>query len=96
MDKNLIGIFFWGGVLIAVVIVGWLVIRAIRRRISNPPTEMMGFGFSLKQIEAMYKNGELTEEEYKALKRRKAEQAARTAEKFLATPNRKPSNFKKK
>ena len=90
------GILFWGGALIAVVIIGWLVIRAIRRRITNPPTEAMGFGFSLKQMEAMYKNGELTEDEYKALKRRKAEQAARAAEKFLTTPNRNASNFKKK
>jgi hypothetical protein len=90
------GIFIWGGVLIAVVFVGWLVIRAIRQRVKNPPAEMMGFGFSLKQIESMYKNGELTEEEYKALKRRKAEQAARAAEKFLATPNRKQFNNPKK
>jgi hypothetical protein len=96
LDKSLMGIFIWGGVLIAVVIVGWLVIRSIRRRITNPPTEITGFGFSLKQIEAMYKNGELTEDEYKALKRRKAEQAARAAEKFLTTPNRNASNFKKK
>lgn len=96
LDKNLIGIFEWGAALVAAVIIGWMVIRAVRRRVANPPVEMTGFGFSLKQIEAMYQSGELTEEEYKALKRRKAEQAARVAEKFLAGPTRKGPNFPKK
>ena len=96
LDKNVMGIFEWGAALLAGVIIGWMVIRAIRRRVANPPAEMMGFGFSLKQIEAMYQRGEVTEEEYKALKRRKAEQAARAAEKFLAGPNRKLPNFPKK
>ncbi|MGC9259879.1 MAG: hypothetical protein ACP5I8_07355 [Phycisphaerae bacterium] len=89
MEKSILGIFIWGGVLLVAVIIGWMVVRAIRRRLTNPPSEMIGFGFSLKQIEAMYKRGEITEEEYKALKRRKAEQAARAAEKYLAGPNRK-------
>ena len=96
LNKNLIGIFEWGAVLVAAVIIGWMVIRAVRRRVANPPAEMTGFGFSLKQIEAMYERGELTAEEYKALKRRKAEQAARTAEKYLAGPGRKGPNFPKK
>ncbi len=96
LDKSLIGIFEWGAVLLAGVIIGWMVIRAIRKRVANPSAQMTGFGFSLKEIEAMYQRGELTEEEYKALKRRKAEQAARTAEKYLAATNRKPPNFPKK
>lgn len=96
MEKSVVSIFIWGGVLLATVIVGWLVIRSIRRRLSNPAPEMMGFGFSLKQIEAMYKRGEITEEEYKALKIRKAQQSARIAEKYLATPTRNTRNGPKK
>lgn len=96
LANNVIGIFEWGSALVVAVIIGWMVIRAIRKRVANPPVEMTDFGFSLKQIEAMYQSGELTEEEYKALKRRKAEQAARVAEKFLAGPNRKVPNFRKK
>jgi hypothetical protein len=89
LENNILGIFIGGGVLLVAVIIGWMVVRAIRRRLTNPPSEVMGFGFSLKQIEDMYKRKEITEEEYKALKRRKAEQAARAAEKYLAGPNRK-------
>ncbi|MGC8539537.1 MAG: hypothetical protein ACP5QA_02790 [Phycisphaerae bacterium] len=96
LNKNLIGIFEWGAALVAAVIIGWIVIRAVRRRVANPPAEVTGFGFSLKQIEAMYERGELTAEEYKALKRRKAEQAARTAEKYLAGQGRKGPNFPEK
>ena len=96
LDKSVMGIFEWGAVLLAGVIIGWMVIRAIRRRLANPPAEFTGFGFSLKEIEAMYQRGEVTQEEYKALKRRKAEQAARSAEKYLAATHRKPPNFRKK
>ncbi len=88
--RTLLGIFFWGGALVVLVILGWLVILAIRRRVTNPPMETMGFGFSLKQIDAMYERGEITEDEFKALKARKAQQSARIAEKFLATPGHKP------
>jgi hypothetical protein len=96
LDKSVMGIFLWGGVLLAAVIAGWLMIRAIRRRITHPPAEMTGFGFSLKQMEAMYKRGEITEEEYKALKIRKAQQSAKIAEKYLAASGRKPPNSPKK
>ncbi len=89
-------IFFWGGVLLAVVLAGWMVIHAIRRRITNPPAEMTGFGFSLKEMEAMYQRGEITEEEYKALKIRKARQSAKMAEKYLAASGRKPPNSPRK
>ncbi len=57
------------------VILGWL-IRYVRRQALQPPTEEQGVGFSLKQLERLYRKGELTEAEFKAIQRKQAIQAA--------------------
>lgn len=60
------------------VILGWL-IRYVRRQALQPPTEEQGVGFSLKQLERLYRKGELTEAEFKAIQRKQAIKAAQAA-----------------
>lgn len=60
--------------LMALCILLWWMVRFIRHRVLRPPEEE--FGFSLKQLERLYKRGEITEEEFKAIKRKRALKAA--------------------
>ena len=91
LARNITGIFFWGSVLVVVILAGWIIVMIARRRLMAPPNEGISFGFSLQQIEAMHQSGEITDEEYKALKRRKAEQSARKVQEHLASPGRRPT-----
>jgi uncharacterized membrane protein len=60
--------------LMALCLLLWWVVRFIRHRVLRPPEEE--FGFSLMQLERLYKRGEITEEEFKAIKRKRALKAA--------------------
>ena len=62
--------------LVILAIAGWMIVMAVRRSLlhGNEPSE--GIGFSLRDLEKMYQRGELTEAEFKNIKRKRALKAA--------------------
>jgi len=61
----------WGFVLIAAVVVGWIFIMILRRRLREPDAGVSDdAGFSLSQLRAMRDRGEITSEEYEQTRSR--------------------------
>jgi hypothetical protein len=60
----------WGGGLIAVLLVGGVAIRLLRRHVHTPSGPPEGCGFTLAELKDMRARGDLTEPEYQAARRR--------------------------
>lgn len=100
------GVFFWGFVLIGLVVAGLVVVLVVRRKMSEEgdgPTG--GGGFTLADLRDMHASGKMTSDEFerakhvlveglKAASRRaaseKAEQSGKPEGGGRATPERKP------
>lgn len=62
--------------LILLAIIGWVFTMRIRNSFMGGDKANEGVGFSLMDLEKMYRNGELTEAEFKNIKRKRALKAA--------------------
>ena len=63
-------IFFWGAILIAVVVVGSVFLMILRRRMNAAHASAQDAGFSLSDLRAMRDRGEITPEEYEQTRAR--------------------------
>jgi uncharacterized membrane protein len=62
----------WGAVLIIVVLIGWMVISAIRRRMNADTGAAVGY--TLHDLRRMRESGELSEEEFQRARQAMIEQ----------------------
>ena len=62
--------------LILLAIIGWVIATRVRKSFMGGNESNEGIGFSLADLEKMYLNGELTEAEFKNIKRKRALRAA--------------------
>ena len=62
--------------LILLAIIGWVITMRVRKSFMGGNESNEGVGFSLIDLEKMYLNGELTEAEFKNIKRKRALRAA--------------------
>jgi hypothetical protein len=63
-------IFFWGAILIVVVVIGSVFIMILRRRMNAAHSSAQDAGFSLSDLRAMRDRGEITPEEYEQTRAR--------------------------
>ncbi len=73
---TIIKIFVACAGLVLLAIIGWVITMRIRKSFMGGNESNAGVGFSLTDLEKMYRNGELTEAEFKNIKRKRALRAA--------------------
>jgi len=62
-------VLFWGGILIGVVLIGFFVLMFVRRRyVGEGENDKQDPGFSLAGLREMRDRGEITPEEYEAMR----------------------------
>lgn len=88
MIATLAQIIFCGIGLIILALVGYMMVRMIRRKmLDDQDTSSSAGSFTLLDFKRMYENGELTQEEYMRIK---AKAAARMKDRFLPADGVKP------
>lgn len=75
----------WLGFFAGVAIVAWLIAHWLRRALRRETKGPLG-GFAAEELERMHREGELTEAQFRAIKRASAIAAARTAGSGPETP----------
>jgi hypothetical protein len=81
-------VFFWGGILIGVVVVGSVFIMLLRRHMNAGSRGAQDAGFSLSDLRAMRDRGEITPQEYEQTRARVIAKVKREAEKPPRTPHK--------
>ena len=71
------------GVLVVLLIAGFVVVTMVRRRMDTPD-ESAGSGFSLSDLRRLYQDGEMTAEEFEKAKVMVVQAAKRAAERAEA------------
>jgi len=72
-------IVFWSLLLIGLIVVGWLTVWQVRRRLQrDDPTG--NAGFTLSDLRQLHKSGQMTDEEFQRARDRVVEAARKAAE----------------
>jgi hypothetical protein len=85
-------IIFWSLVLIVIVVAGLYVVLWVRRWLQEDNGEPGGIGFTLGDLRALHRKGEITDEEFERARTQMLAGAKAMAEKLpdpLARPDRK-------
>jgi len=69
--------------LVALVIVGWVTVLQVRRRLTEPD-ESSGTGFTLSDLRRLHKSGQMTDAEFERAKAKVVEAARRATEREAA------------
>ena len=69
--------------LVALVIVGWVTVLQVRRRLTQPD-ETSGTGFTLSDLRQLHKSGQMSDAEFERAKARVVEAARKAAERDAA------------
>ena len=78
-------IVVWSLVMIGVIIVGWLIVAQVKRRLQGPDDDATGtggIGFTLSDLRQMHKSGQISDEEFERAKGKIVEAARRSAERM--------------
>ena len=69
--------------LVALVIVGWVTVLQVRRRLTKPD-ETSGTGFTLSDLRQLHKSGQMSDAEFERAKAKVVEAARKAAERDAA------------
>jgi len=69
--------------LVALVIVGWVTVLQVRRRLTQPD-ETSGTGFTLSDLRQLHKSGQMSDAEFERAKAKVVEAARKAAERDAA------------
>jgi hypothetical protein len=72
-------LLIWSGVLFGVLIVAAVVVNKVKRRLQQPD-EPISAGFTLSDLRALHKSGQMSDEEFERAKEKVVEAARRAAE----------------
>jgi hypothetical protein len=82
------GVILWCAVLFVIAMVGLLLAIAIKRSLSRREQSTINFGFTLEDLEAMYKEGKISDQEYQRAKGRMVASLRAAASSSPASPRR--------
>jgi biopolymer transport protein ExbB/TolQ len=77
------------GVVVVILLVGFVVVSQVKKRIQTPD-EPAGSGFSLSDLRQLYKQGQMSAQEFEKAKAKVVEAARRAAERAEARRESRP------
>lgn len=80
---NTSSIVIWSLLLIGLIVVGWLTVWQVRRRLQRDDLTANA-GFTLSDLRQLHKSGQMTDEEFDAAKAKVLDAARRAAERDAA------------
>lgn len=78
--SGIVRIVIASGILVLLLLLGFLVVARLRRRLQEPDAPAAGAGFTLADLRQLHKNGQMSTEEFERAKAKVVENAKRAAE----------------